>query len=168
MDEKLFSEVMSTLKYFRNRSLIIESLCNLPLSNAQQNILAPRDRKEDASYKIQYEKQLCGRYSIEKAPTLYKLVFCNIVEQRNLENCLAICCDYDFRYLKVAALLFLYLRKEDLKFAVAGVQLSMKYKFRKLALFGLDILSGKINSKEVSKMKTVVENTFSKELNLIP
>lgn len=166
MDEKLFSEVVSTLKYFKSRSLIIESLCSLPLSDEQLGKLAFRDKREDACYKIQYENQLCDRYSIDKAPTLYKLVLKNILEQKNLENCLAICCDYDFRYLKVAALFFLYLKKRDIKFAIAGVQLSMKHKFRKLALFGLSILSEEINNSEVEKMVNVVEKTFVKELNI--
>lgn len=168
MDEDLFTEILSTLKYFKHKSLIIRSLSSIQLSSSQLKKLQFKDKAKDCYYKIQYEKDLCGSYSIHNAPTLYRLIFDNLINSRNLENCLAICCDYDFKYLKVACLYFLYFKNKDIKFIISGIQLSIKYKFRKLALFGISLAENKVDSYKLEKIKNFLEKNSCKWLELAP
>ncbi|KAL0265742.1 UNVERIFIED_CONTAM: hypothetical protein PYX00_011457 [Menopon gallinae] len=139
MEDGLFDEVLSTLKYFKTRGLIIQSLTSSTiLSPLQRERLRFRDKREDVIHHIQFGKRLCGRYSIERAPVLYQVVFKNLMAQKNLENCLAMCCRHGFKYLKVACLLLLYFTRKDPRFLLSGIQQAIKHRFRKLALFGME------------------------------
>lgn len=139
MDDELFAEVVSCLKYFRHRSLIIQCLSRLELSPEQASKLRFVDTRRDACAKIEGNGTLCGRYSIHNTPPAYQLIFRNIIAQRNLENCFALSCKHDFGYLKVACLYLLYLKSHDRKFLEAGARLALKYRFGKLVLFGKEM-----------------------------
>lgn len=167
MEDELFYEVLSTLKYFKNRSLIIQSLASSPiLSPLQRQKLRFGDKREDAHFHIQFGKKLCGRYSIRNAPILYQVIFKNLMVQKNLENCLAACCSHDFKYLKVACLLLLYLTKKDPKFLLSGIQQAIKHRFRKLALFGLDVATEDIDDSKLPQIRESIDRLFATELEM--
>eukprot|EP00866_Antonospora_locustae_P000885 jgi/Antlo1/885/444 len=168
MEDKLFCEVVSTLKYFRNQSLIIQALTSNPkLSTQQRQKLMFRDKREDVCFHIQFGKKLCGRYSIKGAPVLYQVVFKNLIAQKNLENCLAACCQHDFKYLKTACLLLLYFTRRDTRFLLSGIQQAIKHRFRRLALFGLEIAAEDINDNKLTQIRRSVSRLFTAELEIL-
>lgn len=168
MEDGLFCEVLSTVKYFRNQSLIVQALAsNTALSAYQRQKLVFRDKREDACFHIQFGKKLCGRYSIRGAPVLYQVVFKNLMAQKNLENCLAACCRHDFKYLKVACLLLLYFTRKDTRFLLSGIQQAIKHRYRRLALFGLDIATEDISENKLTQVRKSISRLFTSELETL-
>lgn len=168
MEDELFCEVLSTVKYFRNQGPIIQALASHPaLSAHQRQKLMFRDKREDVCFHIQFGKRLCGRYSIRGAPVLYQVVFRNLMAQKNLENCLAVCCRHDFKYLKVACLLLLYFTRKDTRFLLSGIQQAIKHRFRRLALFGLDIAAEDISDSKLARVRRSASRLFTAELETL-
>lgn len=141
MDQDLFNEIISVIKYLKEKKLIIELLKLRKLSKKQSNQLTNKDSKTSASKKIQTDCKLNNIYDLKYSPTLHQLIYNLIINEEKLKECLLITCKFNIPYLKVAALFLIFYKENDVKFLSAAVQTSRKMKFRKFSLLGGKILA---------------------------
>lgn len=152
MDQSLLNEILSLLKYFQPKSLLINELNKRNVPKIQ--IV---DSQISIVLNIQDKCTLFGNYGLRYASSLDQKLLNNIFELENLENCLDICCKTNKKYFKVICLMALYFTRDNIKFMAAAVQLAIKFKFRKLILFGLDVLIDHPNcldANSLQKLKT--------------